>query len=98
MLGIYPVEIITEKNTCTPMFIEALLTTASTWKQLRHLSTDKLIKKMCYIYTMKYCSAVKRNEIESFVVRWVNLEPVIQSEIGQKEKNQYCILTYIYGI
>ena len=50
------------------------------------------------IYTMEYYSAVKGDEIESFVVMWMNLEPVVQSEVSQKEKNKYCILTPIYGI
>ena len=53
---------------------------------------------MWHIYTMEYYSAIKRNEIELFVVRWMDLEPVIQSEVIQKEKNKYCMLTHIYGI
>ena len=60
--------------------------------------TDEWIKKKWYIYTMEYYSAIKRNEIESFVVMWMDLESVLQSEAGQKEKNKYCILTHIYGI
>ena len=75
MLGIYPVEIITEKNTCTPMFIEALLTTASTWKQLRHLSTDKLIKKMCYIYKLEL--------LEPLILFMVSKQTLDQKEAGQ---------------
>ena len=59
--------------------------------------TDEWIKKMWYIHTMEYYSAIKRNEIELFVVRWMDLESVIQSEISQKEKNKYCMLTHIYG-
>ena len=61
-------------------------------------STDEWIKKMWYIHTMEYYSAMKRNETELFVVRWMDLEPVIQSEVTQKEKNIYCMLTHIYGI
>ena len=53
---------------------------------------------MWHIYTMEYYSATKRNEIELFVVRWMDLESVIQSEVSQKEQNKYCMLTYIYGI
>ena len=53
---------------------------------------------MWHIYTMEYYSAIKRNKIELFVVRWMDLEPVIQSEVSQKEKNKYCMLTHIYGI
>ena len=53
---------------------------------------------MWHIYTMEYYSAIKRNEIELFVVRWMDLESVIQSEVCQKEKNKYRMLTHIYGI
>ena len=60
--------------------------------------TDEWIKKMWHIYTMEHYSAIKRNEIELFVVRWMDLESVIQSEVSQKEKNKYCMLTHIYGI
>ena len=79
------------------MFIAALFTIARTWKQHRCLLADEWIKKMWYMYTVKHYSALKKNEIESVVVGWMNLEPVIQSEICQKEKNQYCILICIYG-
>ena len=54
--------------------------------------------KMWHIYTMEYYSAIKRNKIELFVVRWMDLESVIQSEVSQKEKNKYYMLTHIYGI
>ena len=78
------------------MFIAALFTIARTWKQPKLCpSTDEWIKKMWHIYTMEYYSAIKRNEIESFVVMWMDLESVIQSEVSQKEKNKY-ILTHIY--
>ena len=60
--------------------------------------TDEWIKKMWHIYTMEYYSAIKRNEIELFVGRWMDLESVIQSEVSQKEKNEYHMLTHIYGI
>ena len=81
------------------MFIAALFTIARTWNQPKCPSTDEWIKKMWHIYTMQYCSAIKRNEIELlFVVRWVDLESVIQSEVSQKEKNKYHMLTHIYGI
>ena len=60
--------------------------------------TDEWIKKMWHIYTVEYYSAIKRKEIELFVVRWMDLESVIQSEVSQKEKNKYCMLTHIYGI
>ena len=60
--------------------------------------TDEQIKKLWYIYTMEYYSAIKRNESESAELRWMNLEPVIQSEVSQKEKDTYCILMHVYGI
>ena len=71
------------------MFIAALFTIARTWKQPKYPSTDAWIKKMWHIYTMEYYSAIKRNEIELFVVRWMDLESVIQSEVSQKEKNHH---------
>ena len=79
------------------MFIAALFTVARSWKQPKCLSTDERIKKMWYIYTMEYYSAIKMNEIGSFVEAWMDLETVIQSEVSQKEKNKYCILTHICG-
>ena len=60
--------------------------------------TDEWIKKLWYIYTMEYYSAIKRNEIESFVETWMDLETVIHSEVSQKEKNKYLMLMHIYGI
>ena len=83
---------------CTKMFIAALFTVARTWKQSKFPSTDEWVKKMWDIYTMEYYSAIKRNEIVLFVVRWMDLEFVIQSEVSQKEKNKYHMLTHIYGI
>ena len=80
------------------MFIAALFTIARTWKKPKCPSTDEWIQKMWHIYTMEYYSAIKRNETELFVVRWMDPESVIQSEVSQKEKNNYCMLTHIYGI
>ena len=80
------------------MFTAALFTIARTWKQPKCPSTDEWIKKMWNIYTMQYYSAIKRNEIELFVVRRMDLESVIQTEVSQKEKNKHHILTHIYGI
>ena len=75
------------------MFIAALFTIARTWTQPQYPSTDEWIKKRWHIYTMEYYSAIKRNEIELFVVRWMDLESVIQNEVSQKEKNKYHMLT-----
>ena len=79
------------------MFIAALFAIAKTWKQPKCPSTDEWIKKKWYIYTMEYYSAIKRNEIESFVETWRDLETVIQSKVSQKEKNKYHILTHVCG-
>ena len=80
------------------MFTAALFTIARTWKQPRCSSADGWIRKLWYIYTMEYYSAIKKNAFESVLMRWMKLEPVIQSEVIQKEKNKYCILMYVYGI
>ena len=96
LLGTYPEETKIEKYTCIPLFIAALF--VITWKQPRCPSTDEWIQKLWYIYTMEYFSAIKRNTFESVLMRRMNLEPLIQSEVGQEEKDKYHILTHIYGI
>ena len=98
LIDIYPEETKIEKDTCTPMFIAALFTIARKWKQTRCPSTDEWIKKLWYIYKMEYYSAIKRNTFESVLMKWMSLQPIIQSEVSQKEKNKYHILTHIYGI
>ena len=85
LLGIYLEKTIIQKDTCTPVFTAALFTTARSWKQPKCPSIDEWIN----IYTMEYYSAIKRNEIGSFVGTWMDLETVIQSEVSQKEKNKY---------
>ena len=81
-----------------PNVTAALFTIARTWKQPRCPLTAECIKKLWYIYTMEYYSAIKRNTFESVLTRWMNLEPIIQSEVSQKEKDKYRILMHIYGI
>ena len=98
LLGIYPEKTTIQKETCTTMFLAALFTIARTWKQPKCPATDEWIKKMWHIYTMEYYSAIKRNEMELFVMRWMVLETVIQSEVSQKEKNKYLMVTQIYEI
>ena len=71
---------------------------ARTWKQPRCPSADEFIGKPWYIYTMEYHSAIKKNTFESVLMRWMKLEPIIQSEVSQKDKHQYSILTHIRGI
>ena len=97
LLGIYPEKPIIQKDTHTLMFIAVLFTITRTWKQPKCPSTDDWIKKMWHIYAMEYYSAIKGNEVGSFVETWMNLETVIQSEVSQKEKNKYHILTHICG-
>ena len=80
------------------MFTAALFTIAWSWKQPKCPSTDEWIKKMWYRYTMEHYSAIKRNVIGSFAEMWMDLETVIQSEVNQKEKNKYHVLTHICGI
>ena len=91
-------EIRIERHTCTTMFITALFIIARTWKQPRCPSADEWIRKLWYIYTVGYYSAIQKNTFESVLMRWMKLEPTIQSEVSQKEKHQYSILTHIYGI
>ena len=79
------------------MFIAALFTVTRSLKQPKCSLTDEWIKKRWYIYTMEYYSAIKRNEIESFVEMWMDLETVMQSEVSQKVKNKYHILTHTCG-
>ena len=98
LLGIHTEETRIERDTCTPMFIAPLFTIARTWKQPRCLSADEWIRKLWYIYTMEYYSAIKKKTFESVLMRWMKLEPIIQSEVSPKEKQQYSILTHIYGI
>ena len=98
LLGIYPEETKIEKDICTPMFTAALFTIARTWKQPRCLSTDEWIKMLWYIHTMKYYSAIQRDTFEPVLMRWMNLEPIIQNEVRQKEKRKYRILTHIWNL
>ena len=98
LLGIHTEETRIERDTCTPVFIAALFKIARTWKQPRCPLADEWTRKLWYIYTMEYYSAIKRNAFESILMRWANLEPIIQSEVSQKEKNKYHILMHICGI
>ena len=98
MFGRHLEETRSERDTCTPMFTAALFIIARTWKQPRCPSADERIRKLWHIYTMEYYSAIKKNIFESILMRWMKLEPIIHSEVSQKEKHQYSILTHIYGI
>ena len=98
LLGKHMEETRIERDMCTPMFIAALFPIARTWKQPRCPSADEWIRKLWYIYTMEYYSAIKKNAFESVLMRWMKLEPIIHSKVSQKEKHRYSILTHIYGI
>ena len=87
LLGIHTEETRIERDTCTAMFIAALFTIARTWKQPRCLSADNWIRKLWYIYTMEYYSAIKKNAFESVLMRWMKLEPIIQNEVRKKNTN-----------
>ena len=98
LLGIYPDKTIIPKDTHTPVYIAVLFTIARTWKQPKCPSTEEYIKKTWYIYTMEYYSAIKRNKVVPFAGTWTDLDTVIQSEVNQKEKNKYCMISLICGI
>ena len=96
VLGIHTDETRSERDTCTPMFITTLFIIARTWKQPRCPSADEWIRKLWH--TMEYYSAIQKNSFESVPMRRMKLEPIIQSEVSQKDKDQYSILMHIYGI
>ena len=87
-----------QKDTCTPMFIAAQFTIAKTWKQPKCPSTDEWIKKMWYIHTMEYYSAIKKNEIMPFAATWMQPEIIILSEVSQKDKDKYHMISLTRGI
>jgi hypothetical protein len=77
------------------MFIATLLTIAKLWKQPRCPTIDEWIKKTCYLYTMEFYSAMKKNEILSFAGKWMELENIILSEVSQAQKTKYCMFSLI---
>ena len=99
LLGIYPDKAFLEKDTCTRMFIAVLFTVAKTWKQHKCPSTDDWIRKMWYIYTMEcYSATKKKNKIMPFAATCMELETLILSEVSQKEKDKYHMISLISGI
>ena len=94
-MGIYPDKTFLEKYACTHLFIVALFTIAKTWKQPKCPSTDDWIRKMQYIYTMEYYSAIIKNKIVPFAATWMGLEALILSEVSQKEKDKYNMISHI---
>ena len=98
LLGIYPEKTMTHKDTWTPMFTAALFSIAKTWKQPKCPSTEEWIKKMWYIYTVEYYSAIKRNEIPAFLATWMDLETIMPSKVSHKMRHQHQMLSLIFGI
>ena len=98
LLGIYPEKTMTCKDTCILMFIAALFSIAKTWKQHKCPSTEKWIKKMWYIYTMEYYSAIKKNEIPAFLATWMDLETILLSEVSHTMRHQHQMLSLTCGI
>ena len=96
LLGIHTEETRIERDICTTIFITALFIVARTWKQPRCSSADEWIRKPWYIYTVENYSAIKKNTFESVLLKWKKLDPIIQTEVSQKEKHQYSILRHIY--
>ena len=88
LLGIHTEETRIERDMCTRMIITALFTIVRSWKQPRCPSADEWIRKQWYIYTVEYYLAMKKNTLECILMRWMKLEPIIHSEISQKEKHQ----------
>ena len=93
LLGIYPDKTFIEKDTCTHMFMAALFTIAKTWKQPKCPLIYDWIRKMWYIYIMEYYSAIKMNKIMPFAATWMELESLILSEVSQKEKDKYYMIS-----
>jgi hypothetical protein len=100
LLGIYPKDCDTgySRGTCTPMFIAVLFIIAKLWEQPRCPTTDKWIKKMSYLYTMEFYSAMKKNEILSLASKWMELENNILSKVIQTQKTKNCVFSLICGL
>ena len=95
LLCIHPEETRTERDTCTLVFTAALYKIVRTWKQPRCPSTDEWIRKLWYIYTMEYCSAIKRNAFQSVLMKWMSLEPIIPSNV-RNSKKLFLMKLYVY--
>jgi hypothetical protein len=98
LLGIYPEDVPTcNMDTCSTMFITALLIIARSWKEPRCHSTEEWIQKLWYIYAMEYCSAIKNNDFMKFLGKWMDLEDIILSEVTQSQKNTHDMHSLIRG-
>ena len=97
-MDIYPDKTLLKRDTCTRMFIAALFTIARTWKQPKCPSTDDWNGKKLDKYTMEYYSAIKKNDIMPFAPTWMQLEALILSEMSQKDKDKFHMISLISGI
>jgi hypothetical protein len=86
------------RDTCTPMFIAAIITITRLWKQSRCPTTDEWVKKMCYLYTTEFYSSIKKNEILSFTSKWIELKNIILSEVSQVQKTKNHMFSLICGL
>ena len=98
LLGIHTEETRIKRDTCTPMFITALFIIARLWKQPRCPSADEWIRKLWYIYTMEYYSAIKKNTFESVLMRWMKLEQIVQCDKSERKTPIQYINTYIWNL
>ena len=100
LLGIYPkdTDAMKRRDTCTPMFLAAMSTIAKLWKEPRCPSKDEWIKKMWFMYTMEYSSAIRNDKYPPFASTWMELEGIMLSEVSQSEKDKHCMFSFIWGI
>ena len=100
MLGIYPqdTDAMKRRDTCTPMFLAAMSTVAKLWKEPRCPSKDEWIKKLWFMYTVEYSSAIRNHEYPPFASTWIELESIMLSEVSQLEKNRHYMVSFTWGI
>ena len=100
LLGIYPkdTDAVKRQDTCTPMFIAAMSTIAKLWKEPQCPSIDEWIKKMWFMYTMEYYSAIRNDKYPPFALIWMELEGIMLSEVSQSEKDKHYMVSFISGI
>ena len=100
LLGIYPKDsdAMKRRDTCNPMFLAAMSTIAKLWKEPRCPSKDEWIKKMWFMYTMEYSSAIRNDKYPPFASTWMELEGIMLSEISQSEKDKHYMVSFIWGI
>ena len=100
LLGIYPkdADAMKRRDTCTPMFIAAMATIAKLWKEPRCPTKDEWIKKMWFMYTMEYSSAIRNDKYPPFASTWMELEGIMLSEVSQLVKDKHYMFSFIWGI